>query len=89
MVTAARPLTFENAKSITVRLTDQGIRHRTMVQRADPPIGESNKRKIWESSYNEDEVSDIGSKEYDESDSGSEDYDKYVFIHKLIFNYTI
>ncbi|KAL4562021.1 hypothetical protein LXL04_034209 [Taraxacum kok-saghyz] len=76
LVTAARPVTFESAKSIAVRLTDQYIRHGTMVQRADPPLGESNKRKPWESSHNKDEVSDIRSEEYDESDSESEEYDE-------------
>ncbi|KAL4582735.1 hypothetical protein LXL04_007294 [Taraxacum kok-saghyz] len=35
-------------KSITVRLTDQGIRHGSIVQKADPPLGKSNKRKSWE-----------------------------------------
>ena len=78
LVTASRPVTFESAKSIAVRLTDQGIRHGTMAQRADPTLEESNKRKTWESSHNEDEVSDIGSEEYDESDSEPEEYDEYV-----------
>ncbi|KAL4579783.1 hypothetical protein LXL04_015948 [Taraxacum kok-saghyz] len=87
LVTASRPVTFESAKSIAVRLTDQGIRHGSMVQKADPPLGESNKRKSWEISHDEDEESDpkyegyerndSGSEKYDDSDSEPEEYDKF------------
>ena len=87
-VTAFNPPTFESAKSIAVRLTDQGIRHGSMVQKADPPLGESNKRKSWEISHDEDEESDpkyeryegndSGSVEYDDSGSEPEEYDEYV-----------
>ena len=70
MVTASRPVTFEGAKGIAVRLTNQGIRHGSMVQKADPPLGESNKRKSWEISHDDDEVSYPKYGRYKGNDSG-------------------
>ena len=75
MVTASRPVTFESAKSISVWLTDQGIRQGSMVQKVDPPLGESNKRESWEISHDNDQVSDPKYDRYEENDSGSEEYD--------------
>ena len=47
----------------------------SMVQKADPPLGESNKRKSWEISRDDDEVSDPKYERYEGNDSGSEEYD--------------
>jgi hypothetical protein len=47
----------------------------SMVQKADPPLGKSNKRKSWEISHDDDEVSDPKYDRYEENDSGSEEYD--------------
>ena len=47
----------------------------SMVQKADPPLGESNERKSWEISRDDDEVSDPKYERYEGKDSGSEEYD--------------
>ena len=44
-VTAASPTTFESAKALAIRLTDESIRRRAMVQWAETPREENNKRK--------------------------------------------
>jgi hypothetical protein len=46
-VTTANPATFESAKALAVRLTDEGIRQGAMVQREETPMEENNKRKFW------------------------------------------
>ena len=88
MVMESQPTTFESAKNIVVRLTNPGICQGTMVQRADPPLRESNKRKSWDISHDEDkgsgpkyegyEGNDSGSEEYDDSNSEPKEYDEYV-----------
>ncbi|KAL4589040.1 hypothetical protein LXL04_001942 [Taraxacum kok-saghyz] len=42
--------------------------------KADPPLGESNKRESWEISHDNDQVSDPKYDRYEENDSGSEEY---------------
>ena len=46
-VTAANPTTFESAKALAIRHTDESIRQRAMVQMAESPREENNKRKSW------------------------------------------
>ena len=46
-VTSANPATFESAKALAVRLTDESIRQGARVQGAETPKGENNKRKSW------------------------------------------
>ncbi|KAL4555062.1 hypothetical protein LXL04_037673 [Taraxacum kok-saghyz] len=46
-VTSASPATFESAKALAVPLTDEDIRQGAMVQRAETPKKENNKRKSW------------------------------------------
>ncbi|KAL4556316.1 hypothetical protein LXL04_038963 [Taraxacum kok-saghyz] len=70
MVTTSRPVTFESAKSNDVRLTDQGMRRGSIGRKADPPLGESNKRKSWEISHDEDKESDPKNEGYEGNDSG-------------------
>ncbi|KAL4590370.1 hypothetical protein LXL04_003299 [Taraxacum kok-saghyz] len=45
-VTTASPATFESAKALAVRLTDEGLRQGAMVPRAEAPKKENNKRKF-------------------------------------------
>ena len=75
MVTVSRPVTFGSTKSIAIRPTKQGTRHGSMVQKAGPPLGESNKRKSWEISHDNDEGRNSKYDRYEENDSGSEEYD--------------
>jgi len=99
MATASRPITFKSTKSITIRLTAQGIRHGSMVQRLTPPFGVSNKRKSWEITHVEDEESDPRCERYEGNDSGSEEYDDsnlepeesggYVLRLQFIFSKTL
>jgi hypothetical protein len=44
-VTTASPATFESAKALAVRLTDEGIRQGAKVQKTEAPKREDNKRK--------------------------------------------
>ena len=78
MAIASQLTTFESVKNLAVRLTDEGVRQGTMVQKAEPPQRENNKRKSQEISGNEEEENDSGFEEYDGSDSESEEYDEYV-----------
>ena len=50
-VTAFNPLTYESAKSIATRMTDQAVRQGTMVPRAEPSR-DQNKRKRWNNNNN-------------------------------------
>ena len=47
----------------------------SMVQKADPPLGESSKRKSREISHDDDKVRNPKYDRYEENDSGSEEYD--------------
>ena len=76
MVITSQLTTFESVKNLAVRLTDKGVRQGIMVQEADPPQREGNKRKSQEISDNEEEGNDSGSEQYNGSDSGSDDYDE-------------
>ncbi|KAL4590663.1 hypothetical protein LXL04_003603 [Taraxacum kok-saghyz] len=46
-ITTANPATFENAKALDVRLTDEGIRHGATAHRTETLKWENNKRKSW------------------------------------------
>ena len=76
MVIASQLTTFASVKNLVVRLTDEGVRQGTMVQKAEPPQKENNKRKSQEISGDEEEGNDSGSEEYNESKSGSEEYNE-------------
>ncbi|KAL4564493.1 hypothetical protein LXL04_028557 [Taraxacum kok-saghyz] len=47
LVTASGSTTFVSVKNIAFRLTDQGVRHGTMVQKVELHRRDDNKRKLW------------------------------------------
>jgi len=55
-VTAFNPLTFENAKSMAIRLTDQAVRQGTLAPKAEPRKDQP-KRKFWNNNNNNNEHS--------------------------------